>query len=751
MINDETKCVEEFEDMCRQLLDSEKDDQLIIINKLNTFVKNMGKKELSAVFSTKTFDTVGEIVSEESLQKQGRQHDLEDALLIIIPFLKQIGFQSIICDLFKNPHPFESSTLQPFISWYILCTDSNLKMCADNEKKAILKAKLLQLSIVYHVLHSEMTIFSTDMANITVPTLLEEIVTHVKSNGQSHQVEEALMALSQIFVRYNVEFLKEMNLLSIIVKRLECNSSNHNLSTASTCIAWKIMWSARWISKKQSYEYFRNHFLDSVNEILPALSSFSIDDSLGSLSDVDKYLLRNSKKGDECFQKKREDEKGTESVECNWRLNEWARKQLLFLFSDFIYEGKEEKFISRVCQDRFLLMQMDRITLEMRNETIPSRFRIANIQRLLFSYGTLKDVELLFAGGHVSLIVKQLCMIDSAENITWERTGAIEDLIQHFCSMSVRSIQNSVMDDIETFLTIRKKLMEICEEEGLLDVDLKRNMHLILNCGPPASGKTSVATALSEHFNAKQYKVTVVNEETLGLDKTESYKEMNLRSSLKTAVYQALSTPGTASQAATPSSAYFGSDAPSEKPNAQTSPICIWDSLNYIRGFRCELFCIARQFLTTFCLVYCTVPMVEAYKWNISEEREQANIHPKCLLTSLFGLRFQKKIIIGSDHSSKFSQLLRMCTTNTNCFGALAGDTKNQERKGSHTRTSVKNEKTKVEEIWQNLKMKSKIMKIKKETNCMFMERAEKRNLLMKRKKKILIIKLMKFIRLKVI
>ncbi|KAH7819562.1 putative chromatin associated protein KTI12 [Monocercomonoides exilis] len=167
-------------------------------------------------------------------------------------------------------------------------------------------------------------------------------------------------------------------------------------------------------------------------------------------------------------------------------------------------------------------------------------------------------------------------------------------------------------------------------------------MPLILICGPPASGKTSVATALSEYLNAKQYKVTVVNEETLGLDKTESYKdnygEMNLRSSLKTAVYQALSTPGTASQAATPSSASFGSDAPSEKPNAQTSPICICDSLNYIRGFRYELFCIARQFLTTFCLVYCTVPMVEAYKWNDSEEREQSKYSPEMFidLTSRF-------------------------------------------------------------------------------------------------------------------
>ena len=51
-------------------------------------------------------------------------------------------------------------------------------------------------------------------------------------------------------------------------------------------------------------------------------------------------------------------------------------------------------------------------------------------------------------------------------------------------------------------------------------------MPLILICGPPASGKTRVANYLADYFTKKQYKVTIVNEESLEIDKIESYKGM---------------------------------------------------------------------------------------------------------------------------------------------------------------------------------------------------------------------------------
>ncbi|KAK2959238.1 putative Protein KTI12 like protein [Blattamonas nauphoetae] len=161
-------------------------------------------------------------------------------------------------------------------------------------------------------------------------------------------------------------------------------------------------------------------------------------------------------------------------------------------------------------------------------------------------------------------------------------------------------------------------------------------MPLLLICGPPASGKTTVANYLAEYFTSRNHHVIIVNEESLSLNKAESYQdnygEMNLRSSLKTAVYQALSTPGTTKQAATPSSVTFSQKAKPTQPAASTSTICICDSLNYIRGVRYELFCIARQFLTTYALIYCNVPLLESYKWNDAEGRTLNNYPPSLFL-----------------------------------------------------------------------------------------------------------------------
>jgi tRNA uridine 5-carbamoylmethylation protein Kti12 len=114
---------------------------------------------------------------------------------------------------------------------------------------------------------------------------------------------------------------------------------------------------------------------------------------------------------------------------------------------------------------------------------------------------------------------------------------------------------------------------------------------------------------------------------------------MNLRSTIKTAVYQALSTPGTSSPTATPSSKSFGASQNYSNPSSTSSPICICDSLNYVRGYRYELFCIARQFVTTYCIVYCKQPIIDSYLWNDSDERS-TNKYPDDLFIDLWS-RFE--------------------------------------------------------------------------------------------------------------
>lgn len=91
--------------------------------------------------------------------------------------------------------------------------------------------------------------------------------------------------------------------------------------------------------------------------------------------------------------------------------------------------------------------------------------------------------------------------------------------------------------------------------------------------------------------------VDLVNEETLGFDKAEYYKEPQqekiLRASLRSNVEK-----------------YLDQDN-----------VVICDSLNYIKGFRYELYCLARNASTTLTVVFCDTDPESAAKLNA--EREQ--------------------------------------------------------------------------------------------------------------------------------
>jgi len=108
-------------------------------------------------------------------------------------------------------------------------------------------------------------------------------------------------------------------------------------------------------------------------------------------------------------------------------------------------------------------------------------------------------------------------------------------------------------------------------------------MPLLLIVGIPCSGKSTRALQLAAHFQSKGLETIVVNEETLNFSKAEYYKnpayEKILRGSLRSNVEKLL----------------------------DSKRIVILDSLNYIKGFRYELYCLVRNSRTTLCLV-CTFP-----------------------------------------------------------------------------------------------------------------------------------------------
>lgn len=122
-------------------------------------------------------------------------------------------------------------------------------------------------------------------------------------------------------------------------------------------------------------------------------------------------------------------------------------------------------------------------------------------------------------------------------------------------------------------------------------------MALVVICGQPCSGKTTVTTSLYKALEESESKPTVriINETSLHLDRNKSYADMpsekNLRGVLRSEVDRSLSRDN----------------------------IVIVDSLNNIKGYRYELWCLARATGTRYCVVHCDVKEDNCRIWN--EER----------------------------------------------------------------------------------------------------------------------------------
>jgi protein KTI12 len=124
-------------------------------------------------------------------------------------------------------------------------------------------------------------------------------------------------------------------------------------------------------------------------------------------------------------------------------------------------------------------------------------------------------------------------------------------------------------------------------------------MPLITLCGFPCVGKSKFAAQLASQLELSLHKpCVVVNEEALHLCKPEHYKsaaqEKILRQNLKSAVEHALT----------------------------ADTVVIFDSCNYIKGYRYELYCIARSQQTPHCVVHVSVENEVANKWNDSNAED---------------------------------------------------------------------------------------------------------------------------------
>jgi protein KTI12 len=118
--------------------------------------------------------------------------------------------------------------------------------------------------------------------------------------------------------------------------------------------------------------------------------------------------------------------------------------------------------------------------------------------------------------------------------------------------------------------------------------------------GGPSSGKTTNAEKIKQYINEQKNKeVILINEDLLNFKRSECYKDSNsekiLRAKLKSEVEKHL----------------------------DDNKVVIFDYMNYIKGYRYELFCLARNFKTRLCVVYCNVQLEICEKLNAVAENKE--------------------------------------------------------------------------------------------------------------------------------
>ncbi|KAL4216392.1 kti12 [Mactra antiquata] len=143
-------------------------------------------------------------------------------------------------------------------------------------------------------------------------------------------------------------------------------------------------------------------------------------------------------------------------------------------------------------------------------------------------------------------------------------------------------------------------------------------MPFILLCGFPSSGKSRRASELEEFFKNKCEKsVNVISDHSIGVDRNKVYEDSKnekiVRGNLKSSVQR----------------------------NLSKDSVTILDSLNYIKGFRYELYCVTKEAQTTHCVIHCCTSSNTASEWN--KNREPAEQYTQEIFDGLV-MRFEEPI-----------------------------------------------------------------------------------------------------------
>ena len=124
-------------------------------------------------------------------------------------------------------------------------------------------------------------------------------------------------------------------------------------------------------------------------------------------------------------------------------------------------------------------------------------------------------------------------------------------------------------------------------------------MPLLVICGKPGSGKTIRANEIVKYYKETHPSIDVVliNAEKFGIDKEKMYKTFAKEKELR---------------------AFFRSNI---NKSLTKNNLVIVDSLNYIKGLRYEMYCLARTAKSTYCVLYCDNDLNSCIEQNTKQEK----------------------------------------------------------------------------------------------------------------------------------
>uniref|UniRef100_A0A0E0HC09 Protein KTI12 homolog n=1 Tax=Oryza nivara TaxID=4536 RepID=A0A0E0HC09_ORYNI len=126
------------------------------------------------------------------------------------------------------------------------------------------------------------------------------------------------------------------------------------------------------------------------------------------------------------------------------------------------------------------------------------------------------------------------------------------------------------------------------------------SMALVVICGQPCSGKSAAAACLTAALcsSTSDLTVRIIDESSLHLGRNDSYKDMvvekNLRGVLRSEVDRSVS----------------------------RDSIIVVDSLNNIKGYRYELWCLARASGIRYCVLFCDTEVDHCREWNTKRQEK---------------------------------------------------------------------------------------------------------------------------------